>query len=274
MVVIAICGCDQGPATPPVATTNPAPVASKPTAPATSNTNPQALVELPASATAIGMEFKLISAGTYTRGDGDTAHVVVLTKAFSIGVHEVTQAQFQRVMGSNPSEFKGPQHPVEGVSWREAVEFCSKLSALPAERAAGRVYRLPTEAEWEYACRAGTKTEYSFGDSDSKLGDYAWYGENSGSKTHAVGGKQPNAWGLHDMHGNVWEWCRDSHAPYPSGNVTDPSGPASGAIHVIRGGGWSVTSEFCRSAYRSMFVPSFRVYYLGGFRVCLDPSSN
>ena len=200
--------------------------------------------------------------------------MVALTKAFSIGVHEVTQAQFQRVMGSNPSEFKGLKNPVENASWREAVEFCSKLSALPAERAAGRVYRLPTEAEWEYACRAGTKTGYTFGDSDSKLGDYAWYGKNSGSKTHAVGGKQPNAWGLYDMHGNVWEWCRDSHAPYPTGNATDPSGPASGAIRVIRGGGWSVTAEFCRSAYRSMFVPSFRVYYLGGFRVCLDPSSN
>lgn len=206
MAVIAICGFDQGPATPPVTTTNPAPLASKTTLRAKNNPNIPAPVELPASATAIGMEFKLSPAGTFTMGDGDTAHVVALIKVFSIGVHKVTRAQFQRVMRSNPSEFKGPKNPVESVSWREAVGFCSKLSALPAERAAGRVYRLPTEAEWEYACRAGTKTEYSFGDSDSKRGDYAWYGKNSGSKTHAVGGKQPNGWGLYDMHENACEW--------------------------------------------------------------------
>ena len=139
-----------------------------------------------------------------------------ITKPFCIGVFEVTQQQYQKVMGTNPSRFKGPQNPVEQVSWNDAVEFCRKLSALPAEKSSGYEYRLPTEAEWEYACRAGTTTKYSFGDSESELGDYAWYGlverlmeiaderGNSGEKSHPVGGKKPNAWGLFDMHGNVF----------------------------------------------------------------------
>ena len=132
----------------------------------------------------------------------------------------------------------------------------------------GWSYRLPTEAEWEYACRAGTKTEYSFGDSDSELDEYAWYGkaEALGGTTHPVGEKKPNAWGLHDMHGNVWEWCQDWHGKYPSGPVTDPTGPSSGSFRVFRGGGWSFISQNCRSAFRSGFSPGSRSHYLG-FRV-------
>jgi formylglycine-generating enzyme required for sulfatase activity len=184
----------------------------------------------------IGMEFKLLPDGTFTMGEGSEAHQVTLTKAFELGVHEVTQEQYEAVMGTNPGRYKGPQNPVEMVSWNDAVEFCRKLSAMPAEKKAGYVYRLPTEAEWEYACRAGTTTKYSFGDSESELGDYAWYAKNSVATTHPVGGKKPNAWGLYDLHGNVWEWCQDWYGDYPSGAVTDPTGAASSSSRVLRGG--------------------------------------
>ena len=228
-------------------------------------------MELPESADSIGMEFKLIPAGTFTMVDGGEAHEVTVTKPFKMGVHEVTQAHYEQVMGVNPSYFKGAENPVEKVSWGDAVEFCRRLSDLPAEKAAGNVYRLPTEAEWEYACRAGTTTMYSFGDDDSELGDYARFRGNSGTKTHPVGSKQPNAWGLYDMHGNVFEWCQDWHGDYPSGAVTDPTGPAVGSSRVIRGGCWLDPAVICRSAFRSGYEPSIRDYYYG-FRVCLSPS--
>ena len=157
------------------------------------------------------------------------------------------------------------------MSWDDAVEFCRRLSDLPAEKEAGNVYRLPTEAEWEYACRGGTTTKYSFGDDDSELGDYAWYRENSDGKTHPVGSKVPNALGLHDMHGNVWEWCQDWYGDYPSGSVTDPSGATSGSSRVLRGGSWDYTAVDCRSAYRGRVSPSYRDYS-NGFRVSLSPS--
>jgi formylglycine-generating enzyme required for sulfatase activity len=164
-------------------------------------------------------------------------------------MYEVTQQQYEKVMGTNPSTTKGPQNPVEKVSWNDAVEFCRKLSALPAEKSAGYVYRLPTEAEWEYACRAGTQTAYSFGDSESELGDYAWYDKNAGGTTHPVGSKKPNAWGLYDMHGNVFEWCQDWYGSYPSGSVTDPTGESSGSHRVVRGGaGTASPSAVRRSA--------------------------
>ena len=210
-------------------------------------------MELPESADSIGMKFKLIPAGTFTMGDGDDAHDVTLTKPFKMGVHEVTQAQYEQVMGVNPSKFKGADNPVENVSWDDAVEFCRRLSELPAEKAAGNVYRLPTEAEWEYACRAGTTTKYSFGDDESEFGDYAWYCDNSDEQTHPVGSKKPNAWGLYDMHGNVLEWCQDWYGDYPSGSVTDPTGPAVGSHRVIRGGSWDRTAGYCRSAHRYWF---------------------
>ncbi len=255
VAVVVMCGCDQG----------------QPTAP----------VPLPESADSIGMKFKLIPAGTFTMGEGDQAHEVTLTKPFWMGVHEVTQAQYEQVMGVNPSKYKGSDNPVETVSWENAVEFCRKLSELPAEKEAGNVYRLPTEAEWEYACRAGTTTNYSFGDDESDLSGYGWYDQAAnGDKHHPVGSKQPNAWGLYDMHGNVWEWCQDWKEDYPEGAVTDPSGPTltmmqvspSGPWYrVIRGGSWVSTAEYCRSATRFGGNLSYSVNGLG-FRVSLSPS--
>ncbi|MDB4353623.1 formylglycine-generating enzyme family protein, partial [bacterium] len=248
---------------------------------APNKTNGPTSVELPESTNSIGMEFKLIPAGTFIMGDAsgeddETPHEVTLTKPFKMGVHEVTQAQYEQVMGVNPSKFKGADYPVqdypvETVTWDDAVEFCRRLSELPAEKEAGNVYRLPTEAEWEYACRAGTTTMYSFGDDESDLRDYAWYLRCSGGGTHPVGGKKPNAWGVYDMHGNVWEWCQDWYGDYPSGSVTDPSGAKSGSDRVFRGGSWSMTPEHCRSATRFGGFPWYRNGYFG-FRVCLSPS--
>ncbi len=174
--------------------------------------------------------------------------------AFSIGVYEVTQEQYAAVMGSNPSRFRGANNPVEQVDWYDAVAYCAKLSSLPAEVAAGRVYRLPTEAEWDYAGRAGTATKYSFGNDEKDLGKYAWFKENSGGTTHAVGEKLPNGWGLYDMHGNVSEWCSD----------------VDGSLRKLRGGSWSSAARYCCSAYCGNYGPSFRNVDLG-FRLALSP---
>ena len=216
----------------------------------------------------IGMQFKLLPLGSFTMGDGSDSHQVKLTKPFYVGVTQVTQSQFERVMGRNPSCFSGAQRPVDQVSWDCAVEFCSRLSVLPAEKAARRVYRLPTEAEWEYACRAGTTTKYSFGDDANNLGDYAWFDVNSGDSTHPVGLKKPNAWGFYDMHGNVWEWCADWYDDLTKWPVSDPVGPPTGTLRVNRGGSWSVWPADCRSMIRNKYNPSFSHRGLG-FRVAL-----
>ncbi|NBW87127.1 MAG: formylglycine-generating enzyme family protein [Planctomycetia bacterium] len=194
-----------------------------------------------------------------------------LTKPFYLGVTEVTNAQWKAVMGEVPSMWQDADRPVEEVSWNDAVAFCRKLSELPEERAAGREYRLPTEAEWEYACRAGSKTAYSFGDDEGSLGEHGWFDGNSDGQTHPVARKKPNAWGLHDMHGNVWEWCSDWYGEYPAGATTDPAGPAGGSDRVFRGGGWSDTAGDCRSALRGRRDPEDRYYFLG-FRLALSPS--
>ena len=227
----------------------------------------------------IGVKLKLIPPGGFTMGSPDSdastsdrekpQHTVRITNAFYLGVTEVTQEQYERVMGANPSHFKGAQLPVEMVSWEDAVEFCHKLSALSAERSAGRVYRLPTEAEWEYACRAGSQTQWSFGDSESSLGDYAWYSSNAGRKTHVVGQKKPNAWGLCDMHGNVLEWCSDGRRDYTTTTLSDPTGPATGSDRVLRGGCWGNTARSCRSVVRSWIQPSHRFLILG-FRLAFS----
>ena len=209
----------------------------------------------------IGMMLKPVPAGAYTMGEGEESHQVMLRRPFLLGVYEVTQEQYQRVMGSNPSKFVGPQYPVENVSWNDAMEFCRKLSSLPEEKAAGRVYRLPTEAEWEYACRAGTTTTYSFGDDESLLSEYAWSRIDADDQTHAVGQKKPNPWGFYDMHGNVWEWCGDLF------------NPSSGSARVDRGGSWNDFATDCRSASRSKNYPSFRYHY-NGFRVVCVLSSH
>ena len=196
---------------------------------------------------------------------------VTLTKPFYIGVYEVTNAQWKQVIAEGVSYWKDPQLPVHGVTWDEANEFCRLLSALPDEKQAGRVYRLPTEAEWEYACRAGTTTEWCFGDDESKLGDYAAYGGNS-SRPHQVGKKQSNAWGLFDMHGNVQEWCSDWMGFLTDrAAVTDPQGPPQGPFRVARGGSWDYPAWFCRSADRGSYDPSPRSRNLG-FRLALSPS--
>ncbi len=225
-----------------------------------------------------------IPPGTFTMGSPSTEKdresfegpqtVVTITKGFWMSNYETTQAEYQSVMGSNPSSFTGdPQRPVENVSWYDATNYCGKLTAR--ERAAGRLpagyeYRLPTEAEWEYACRAGTATRFSYGDdlNYTSLGDYAWYSGNSGSQTHPVGKKLPNTWGLYDMHGNVWEWCQDWYGTYPGGSVTDPRGPNTGSNRVGRGGSWHDGGRYCRTANRGGINPGYRSIDLG-FRPAL-----
>ena len=235
----------------------------------------------------IGMKLVLITKGTFMMGspeseegrkENETQHEVTISKDYYLGVTEVTQGQYERVMGTNPSYFQkrvirksdSSMYPVEGVSWEDAVEFCKKLSDLPEEKKTGRVYRLPTEAEWEYACRAGSKTAFSFGESSKSLGDYAWFGENSNGQTYPVGEKKAGSWGLYDMHGNVWEWCSDRYGEYPKGEVSDPSGPKEGSSRVLRGGGFSLEAAVCRSAFR-ISAPSIRGYN-DGFRVALSSS--
>jgi len=195
-------------------------------------------------------------------------HRVCITRAFYLGVCEVTQAQYERVMDSNPSGFKesGLDAPVEMVSWEDAAGFCRRLSGLDEETAAE--YRLPTEAEWEYACRGGTTTLYCFGDDEATLGEFAWYVNNSGDTTHPVGEKRPNVWGLYDMNGNVWEWCQDwfDSGYYKDSPRDDPGGPTTGSHRVRRGGSWYVAPRFCRSAGRGRLAPDYRRNYLG-FRV-------
>ncbi len=246
VAVVAICGCDQGQPTTPVED-----------------------MKLTESADSIGMEFKLIPAGTFIMGEGDEAHEVTLTRTFKMGVHEITQAQYEQVMKNNPSKFKGADHPVEMVSWDEAVEFCRRLSEVPAEKAAGNVYRLPTEAEWEYACRAGTATRFSFGDEERNLAEYGWYHANSDSKTHPVGAKQPNAWGLYDLNGNVWEWCSDlidKDYMYDPPKLRDP------ILNVCRGGAWNGYAHDCRPTSLTLVTPGFSKDFVG-FRVVRESST-
>jgi formylglycine-generating enzyme required for sulfatase activity len=171
-----------------------------------------------------------------------------------MGKYEVTQAQYQAVMGTTPSQFKGPDKPVEMVSWNDAVSFCQALSAK-----SGRSIRLPSEAEWEYACKAdkgNVDTKYYFGDDETQLANHAWYGANSGSTTHLCGQKLPNSFGLYDMSGNVWEWCNDWHGSYASGDQTDPTGPSSGDVRVLRGGAWNNYANNCRSSLRGWSTPT------------------
>jgi formylglycine-generating enzyme required for sulfatase activity len=175
----------------------------------------------------------------------------------------VTQEQWEAVMDKNPSYFKGPKNPVEQVSWKDRQQFLGKLNAKSA--AGGGKFQLPSEAQWEYACRAGSTTRYCFGDEESSLGEYAWYGANSGNKTHPVGEKKPNAWGLYDMHGNVTEWCQDWYEDgyYAKSPKDDPMGPAAGSARVRRGGGWFGTAGCCRSAFRYGGSPGLRNFNLG-----------
>ena len=233
----------------------------------------------------IGMELIKIPAGTYKRGDRVhdpeiPLHEVTLSRPFHAGIYEVTQGQFVDIMGFNLSTNLGPNRPVDMVSWPEAIEFCKRLSDLPSEKSAGRIYRLPTEAEWEYICRAGTQFMYSFPD-DDKLEQYAWFQENSSGHAHNVGQKKPNPWGLYDMHGNVSEWCMDWHAAYPTQSLVDPFGLSGSAvpfpkpgspkpryIRVVRGGSWAKGKEEAGSGTRSWGGSSHR-HKSFGFRVLM-----
>ena len=184
------------------------------------------------------------------RESDETQHRVTLTKGFWMMETEVTQEQWKVVMGNNPSNIKGDDLPVERVTWNDCQEFCKKCAQL------GLPVQLPTEAQWEYACRAGSTGAYA-----SILDAMAWYNGDSG--THPVGTLKPNAAGLYDMHGNVWEWCADWYGEYPSESVTDPVGPSTGSRRVFRGGGWDDSAGYCRSANRGYCVPGDRYYYLG-----------
>ena len=228
----------------------------------------------------IGMKFVWIAPGSFMMGspkteeerlDNETQHNVTLTKGFYMSVYTVTQEQWQAVMGNNPSFFKGEKNlPVEQVSWEDCQEFVKKLREKDK-----KAYRLPSEAEWEYACRAGTKTPFHFGATisteqanynggftygDGKKGKYR-------EKTTPVGSFPANAWGLHDMHGNVFQWCEDWYADYPQKDVTDPQGPEKSQFRVLRGGSWLFIPQLCRSAFRRWFDPGYRIFNFG-LRVC------
>jgi formylglycine-generating enzyme required for sulfatase activity len=192
------------------------------------------------------------------------AHEVTISKPFYLGRYEVTQERYQQVVGAASAFSKGQNLAVEDVSWDGAEEFFRKASEKTDLMA-----RLPTEAEWEYACRAGTTTRFCSGDAESDLESVAWNAANSGGQTHAVGQKKPNAWGLYDMHGNVWEWTQDSYEPYKAGAATDPQGPAQGGERVLRGGSWKDSPWHCRSAIRLWNPPDLRLDYIG-FRVAAD----
>jgi sulfatase modifying factor 1 len=213
----------------------------------------------------IGMKLKEIPAGTFLMGspsdetgreDNEDQHKVTISKAFYMQTTEVTQGQWKAVMGTEPwkgqqAVKEGPNYAATYVNWDDAVAYCKKLSEKE-----GKTYRLPTEAEWEYACRAGTKTAWSFGDDEKALGDYAWYRENAYDidemYAHQVELKKPNAFGLYDMHGNVWEWCHDYYVEdyYKQSPEQDPRGLASGSSRVLRGGSWVYDSRDSRSAFR------------------------
>jgi formylglycine-generating enzyme required for sulfatase activity len=269
-----------------------------------------ALAQAPKEITnSIGMKFVLIPGGTFKMGsppseegslDDEVQHEVTISKDYYLGAFEVTQSQYQQIMGKNPSIFEGKKmvdrippkkhpktgrtieeavknpidtnnYPVDSITKLDAIEFCKRLSRLPEERKARRGYRLPTEAEWEFACRAGSNKAYSFGDRPELLKDYSWFSGNSNNHTHPVGEKMPNAWGLYDMHGNVWEWCSDWYGDYSKTAVTDPTGPREGTSSAMRGGGWGDEAAACRSATRNRLNPYSEFARLG-FRVALSPS--
>lgn len=189
--------------------------------------------------------------------DEKPVHSVTLS-GYYIGKTEVTQVLWQAVMGSNPSYFEGDDLPVEQVSWDDCQEFIRKLNSLT-----GQNFRLPTEAEWEFACRGGNNSRgYKYSGSNY-IDNVAWYDGNSGDKTHPVATKSPNELGIYDMSGNVWEWCADWYGDYSSGRQTNPKGPYGGSYRVIRGGSWFIYARYCRSSFRNCYIPTFRYDFLG-----------
>jgi hypothetical protein len=209
-----------------------------------------------------------VQAGTFMR----IKFPVTLSQDYWIGKYEVTQSEFERVMGKNPSRFTGDSNrPVEKVTFIDASNYCARVT--DQERRAGRLpagyeYRLPSEAEWEYAARAGSTNQFSFGDDPAQADAFAWTGENSEAMTHPVGLKQPNAWGLFDVHGNVWEWCADWFEAYPARALTNPVGPATSKYKLFKGGGWNQDAPFGRASSRFMMSPSNGIHFVG-FRMAL-----
>ncbi|MDR3234906.1 MAG: formylglycine-generating enzyme family protein, partial [Planctomycetaceae bacterium] len=220
--------------------------------------------------------FRYCPAGTFTMGsplseanrdNNEQLHPVTLSQGFYLAETEVTQEQWEAITGNNPSHFKGAKRPVERVNWNVCREFVGKLNALGVA-SKGYRFALPTESQWEYACRSGSTTAYCFGEPTTTLSDYAWYNENSKGTTHEVGTKKANAWNLYDMHGNVWEWCSDWYGNYLSATastaeLTDPLGASSGSNRVLRGGSWSYDAEVCRSASRRNSAPDYASNYFG-----------
>ncbi len=234
-----------------------------------------------------GIKLITIPAGTFLMGTKDTDHDwfshsrpvhEVRLDSFQLSVCEITQAQFEKVLGYNPSLMKGDDsRPVDQVSWFDAAAFCNKLSELaglmPCYDIRNRTcifsrngFRLPTEAEWEYACRAGTNTKYYTGNDEGSLDRAGWYRTNSEGTTHSVGQKDPNTWGLFDMHGNIWEWCNDWQGNYKNYAKENPRGPNWGYSRVLRGGGWHYPAVGCRSTYRHRAKPEYRLSTVG-FRI-------
>ena len=239
----------------------------------------------------VGIKMVLVPPGSFVMGAPESepsqeanerpVHRVTITRPFFISACPITQGQFKRVMGHNPSYFSiknggSEDHPVETVSWHDVRSFCDWLSALDTELMEGQRYRLPTEAEWEYACRAGGQGAYTFGNDPSALLSFGWYRENSGGMTQATGQLRPNAWGLYDMHGNVWQWCKDFYkGKYYAESVTeDPKGPRCGRYRVVRGGSWYNEAKFCRSAHRSRYLPDEKSRLIGFRVVCAAEPGN
>jgi len=241
-----------------------------------------------------GVEMIPLPAGSFTmgdeKGDVDEEPHEVYVGSFYIDKYLVSQEEFEKVMRENPSRWKASKkNPVEQVRWSDAVKYCNARSRLEGFQPCYDLetwkcdfnadgYRLPTEAEWEYACRAGTKTSYSSGDDERKLRNFAWYKGNSGRRPRPVGQKLPNPWGIHDMHGNVWEWCNDFYQVdyYQESPKKNPKGPETGETKVLRGGGWSSDAEDCRSSYRYNENPGYSDVCFGydiyGFR-CVRSST-
>lgn len=199
--------------------------------------------------------------------DETPSHTVTITQGFWICQYEITQQQWMQVVGNNPSRFvENPNNPVEQISWSDCQLFLEKINQIVGEG----TFRLPTEAEWEYACRAGGTTAYNFGNDMSQISAYAWYAGNSEAKTHPIGEKRPNSWGIYDMHGNVAEWVQDWYDPaiYAAGAATNPYGPDTGVFRVRRGGAWSNHHSRLRSAVRDHDLPEMRTDMFG-FRIVL-----
>lgn len=221
----------------------------------------------------VQLEMVLVPAGEFMMGDKENqpVHKVRITRPFHMGKYEVTQAQWEAVMGNNPSRFKGAGNPVEQVSWDDCQRFIEKLNAKAGPQAGS--FALPTEAQWEYASRGGRETRYCYGDEKPGLVAYGWFSDNSGSGTQPVGGKKPNDWGLHDMHGNVSEWCQDwfDRDYYANSPADDPAGPAAGTSRAVRGGFWGSSAWRCRSPFRDYNTPRRLGHHLG-LRVSLVPA--